>query len=43
MEMDYPNIKDEVHGVRGLKFVRPLHAVWDVMHEVEDENARDGL
>jgi hypothetical protein len=40
LAMDYANFKSEVQAVRGLGFVRPLHAVWDVMHEVEDEGAR---
>jgi hypothetical protein len=40
MHMDYSNFKSEVHDVRGLAFVRPLHKVWDVMHDVEDDEAR---
>lgn len=40
LELDYSNFKSEVHAVRGLDFVRPLHKVWDVMHEVEDAEAR---
>lgn len=40
MDMDYPNFKSEVQDVRGLSFVRPLHKVWDIMHEVEDSGAR---
>ncbi len=38
--MDYSNFKTEVEVVRGFKFVAPLHKVWDVMHDVEDSNAR---
>ena len=41
MEIDYSNFKAEVQVVRGLKFVRPLHSVWDLMHDVEDDNARN--
>ena len=40
MHLDYENFKSEVHAVRGLEFVRPLHKVWDVMHDVEDGEAR---
>lgn len=38
--LDYGNFKSEVELVRGPQFARPLHKVWDVMHEVEDANAR---
>jgi hypothetical protein len=40
MELDYSNFKDEVLNVRGLTFAKPLHAVWDEMHRVEDDGAR---
>ena len=38
--MDYGNFKSEVEAVRGFKFAAPLHKVWDVMHDVEDLEAR---
>ena len=38
--MDYSNFKSEVEAVRGFEFAAPLHKVWDVMHEVEDSEAR---
>jgi hypothetical protein len=38
--MDYSNFKSEVEAVRGFEFAAPLHKVWDVMHDVEDEEAR---
>ena len=39
--MDYRNFKSEVEAVRGFEFAEPLHKVWDVMHEVEDAEARN--
>jgi len=38
--MDYSNFKTEVEDIRGFEFAAPLHKVWDVMHDVEDSNAR---
>ena len=38
--MDYGNFKTEVEDIRGFEFAAPLHKVWDVMHDVEDSNAR---
>ncbi len=38
--LDYSNFKSEVEAVRGFEFAAPLHKVWDVMHDVEDEEAR---
>ena len=38
--MDYSNFKSEVEAVRGFEFAAPLHKVWDVMHDVEDAEAR---
>lgn len=40
MLMDYGNFKSEVEDIRGFEFAAPLHKVWDVMHEVEDSQAR---
>jgi hypothetical protein len=40
MRMSYPNFKSEVSAVRGSNFVHPLHEVWEVMHMVEDREAR---
>ena len=40
MLLDYGNFKSEVEDVRGFQFAAPLHKVWDVMHEVEDTEAR---
>ena len=37
---DYSNFKTEVEDIRGFEFAAPLHKVWDVMHDVEDSNAR---
>lgn len=36
----YKNFKSEVEDTRGHAFVRPLHKVWDAMHDVEDAEAR---
>ena len=38
--LDYSNFKSEVEAVRGFEFAAPLHKVWDVMHDVEDKEAR---
>ena len=38
--LEYKNFKSEVEDVRGFDFAAPLHKVWDVMHEVEDVEAR---
>ena len=38
--LDYSNFKSEVEAVRGFEFAAPLHKVWDVMHDVEDSEAR---
>ena len=38
--LDYGNFKSEVEAVRGFEFAAPLHKVWDVMHDVEDSEAR---
>ena len=39
-DLDYGNFKDQVHVTRGYDYVRALHGVWDVMHDVEDSTAR---
>lgn len=39
-EIHYPNFKSRVHVTRGYEFTRALHDVWEVMHQVEDNNAR---
>jgi len=39
-DIDYDNFKNRVHDVRGDDFAMPLHKVWDVMHDVEDIDAR---
>ena len=36
----YKNFKSHVQDTRGYEFVHPLHQVWDVMHQVEDKEAR---
>ena len=38
--LGYSNFKSEVEDIRGFEFAKPLHKVWDVMHEVEDIEAR---
>ncbi len=38
--LDYGNFKSEVEAVRGFEFAAPLHKVWEVMHDVEDLEAR---
>lgn len=39
-EITYRNFKSEVEVTRGFSFVKALHKVWDVMHDVEDREAR---
>ena len=39
-DIHYKNFKSRVHDTRGYEFVHPLHQVWDVMHQVEDKEAR---
>ena len=43
VEMDYDNFKSQVAKTRGHDFAAPLHDVWAVMHDVEEENARKKL
>jgi hypothetical protein len=38
--IDYKDFKSEVSNVRGYEFARPLNKVSDVMHAVEDKEAR---
>ena len=38
--IDYTNFKDRVHLTRGDHFAGVLVDVWEIMHEVEDEGAR---
>ena len=38
--LEYGNFKSGVEVFRGIEFAAPLHKVWDVMHEVEDLEAR---
>ena len=40
MHINYTNFKNEVEDLRGHAFVKPLHKVWDAMHDVEDAEAR---
>ena len=40
LSIDYKNFKSEVADVKGYEFSRPLNKVWDVMHAVEDKEAR---
>lgn len=40
MDINYQNFKSEVEITRGESFVSPLHKVWDIMHDVEDKEAR---
>ena len=40
-ELDYDNFKNEVHYTRGDDFAAPLHKVWAIMHDVEDDTARN--
>ena len=39
-DIHYKNFKSRVQDTRGYDFVHPLHQVWDVMHQVEDKEAR---
>jgi len=39
-EMSYHNYKSRVAEVRGYAFAAPLHDVWEVMHEVEEDPQR---
>jgi len=43
VEMDYDNFKSQVAKTRGHDFAAPLHDVWDVMHEVEEDRSRKTL
>lgn len=38
--MEYTNFKDRVHETRGDQFANVLMGVWEIMHDVEDEGAR---
>lgn len=38
--LDYTNFKDRVHDTRGDHFASALMGVWDIMHDVEDDDAR---
>lgn len=40
--MDYTNFKDRVHDTRGDDYASALLSVWDIMHHVEDDDARSG-
>ena len=40
LSIAYKNFKSEVADTRGYGFAKPLNQVWSVMHEVEDEAAR---
>lgn len=40
LEIDYGNFKSEVAAIKGYEFARPLNRVWDVMHQVEYQEAR---
>lgn len=42
-EMDYHNFKSQVAKTRGHEFAAPLHDVWDVMHDVEEDKSRKTL
>lgn len=39
-EMDYTNFKNHVYETRGSDFAHALSGVWSVMHDVEDDGAR---
>jgi hypothetical protein len=41
--LDYTNFKDRVHDTRGDHFASALMGVWEIMHEVEDDDARTRL
>lgn len=38
--LDYTNFKDRVGDTRGHEFAHTLMGVWNIMHEVEDADAR---
>jgi hypothetical protein len=38
--MDYTNFKNRVHETRGDHFASVLMDVWEIMHEVEDDDSR---
>ena len=40
MNMDYTNFKNHVYDTRGPEFAHALSGVWSVMHDVEDDGAR---
>jgi UDP-3-O-acyl-N-acetylglucosamine deacetylase len=40
LSIDYKNFKSEVADTRGYGFAKPLNQVWSVMHDVEDDAAR---
>ena len=40
-DIHYPNFKSRAHTTRGYEFTHALHRVWEVMHDVEDDNARN--
>lgn len=40
LQIDYSNFKSRVHTTRGHEFAHTLTRVWEVMHDVEDDNAR---
>lgn len=40
--LDYGNFKDRVHDSRGDSFASALMGVWEIMHDVEDDEARTG-
>lgn len=37
---EYDNFKSQVSKTRGYDYVRPLHDVWETMHQVEDVKRR---
>jgi flagellin-specific chaperone FliS len=39
-EATYDNFKTQVAKTRGYDFVKPLHDVWETMHQVEDVKRR---
>lgn len=38
--MEYTNFKDRVYQTRGPEFAHTLMGVWEIMHDVEDAEAR---
>lgn len=38
--LDYSNFKDRVHDTRGEEYANALMGVWNLMHDVEDDEAR---